>query len=785
MLSFKLSVRNILRTRIYVILNLLGLSIAFSISIFILSFVIREVSFNRSFDNYKRIARPLTIKRQFGWTEPSVSYPLHLRLKDDIPGIEAAAIFRSVRSLNIINGEESIRVRNGYLTTPQILTIFTPEFIYADTVRFGRDPRSILISETLATILFGNIPDPGTVIESTIGGSKESFTIDGVYKDFPVTSAFRPEIMASFDLMKYEFPEGSFFHDFWDHWHMDIFREYVLLEKSADPESVSDRLGNLVADLPENLDYEFTLQPLSKVHLFSSGFANDGGRGDIKFVLLFSAVAVLILVIAISNYIILSIGSSSRRMPEIAIRKIHGAKAAAVRRSVLLESVLICLISLPLAFIISRLSGNAVTQLFNINMELTGPGSFILILLVLLLILFTGIISGSYLAAKLGNTTPLFAVRRSYEKGKGKLLYKTLITIQIIIFVTLLSAALVVLRQINFSKNHDPGFNTDNLIMAYFPSGIVTDFGSFKYELLKSPNIEGVTFGGLLPPTGSSMVTVIRQAEGGEDIRVEGITADFDFINTLGTEIIAGRDFNPDLATDSSATIINQTLARRIGANADNLREIQSPQNVIGIIKDLQVHSVREEIGPMTLQISNPKYISTALIRIYPGTEKTAVEFLGSVFSEYNFSSFSISSYDEIMKGMYGKEARLGYIVMIFGLIALIVALLGVFGLSLFLSNEKRFDTAVFKVFGASARDVVRTNTWRYLAYVGLGNIIAIPLVVIIMNRWLQQFAYKTGISPMIFIITFFLSAIVFLATTFFNTRRLANINPVDNLRQE
>ena len=234
MLNFILSIRNILRSKVYLVLNLLGLSIAFAISIFILSYVIRETSFNRSFENYRRIARPITIKKQFGWTEPSVSYPLHLKLLNDIPGIEAAAILRSVRSLNIAKGEESIRIRNGFYSTRDILRIFTPEFIFADTSRFCSDPGSVFISESFALKYFGEIPGPGKVIEATVGGRKESLIIDGVYKDFPVTSSFKPELLASFDLVKYEFPEGSFFHDFMDHWNKDIFKEYILLDKSAD-----------------------------------------------------------------------------------------------------------------------------------------------------------------------------------------------------------------------------------------------------------------------------------------------------------------------------------------------------------------------------------------------------------------------------------------------------------------------------------------------------------------------------------------------------------------------
>ena len=175
--------------------------------------------------------------------------------------------------------------------------------------------------------------------------------------------------------------------------------------------------------------------------------------------------------------------------------------------------------------------------------------------------MLTGIISGSYLATKLGRITPLFAVKRLSVKGGSSILYKVLITMQIVIFVSLLSASFIVLRQINFAKNIDPGFNSENLVLSEFPSGLTNDYSALRYELLKNPNIESLSFGGLLPPTRSAMVSIIKPADGGQEIRIEGISADFSFIETAGVEIIAGRDFNPDLASDSSAVIINSTLA--------------------------------------------------------------------------------------------------------------------------------------------------------------------------------------------------------------------------------
>lgn len=784
MLKYKFSLRSIARGKIYLLLNLLGLSIAFAIAIFILSYLVRELSYNRNFREYDRIARLLTVKKQFGWTEPSVSYPLHVKLKNDIPGIESASIGRSIRSFQVRVGESDLRIRSAYATTADILDIFTPEFIFASTQKFGDDPSSVLLSETLATKIFGSLPEPGSRLEVNMGGNDIVFNVDGVYRDFPETSSFRPELLASFELMRYEFPEGSFFAGYIDTWSTDLFREFILLEESADWDDVAERIALLADELPDELDYEFTLQPLSRIHLHSANLANDGRRGDIRFVLLFSAVGILILAIAISNYIILSTGASARRVPGISIRKIFGARSIVIKWYVLIESILVCLLSLPVAWVIYKLTYGSVKELFMINIELSVNGRLLVAFMILTLSLLTGLLSGSYLAGILGRTSPLEVFRNSSPGSGGRLLYKILITTQIVIFVSLLSSAMIVLRQINYSKNHDPGFNSDNLVIANFSSGLTSDFSALSYELSRNPAIEELSFGSLLPPTLSAMVTIIKPNEGSADIRVEGISADFNFVSTTGAVLVAGRDFNPSLAADSSASIINETLARSIGADPEKLHEIRSPSNVIGIMRDIQIHSARDEIGPMTLTISKSRYISSLLARVKPGSETEVKEYMVEKLREYNPLYVETETYKEVVESMYGNEARFGTIILVFGIIALVIASMGVFGLSLFLSNEQRFSTAVRRVFGASSRDIIRGNTLRYLVYIALGNIISVPLAVILMNRWLQQFAFRTSISPIIFLGAFTLSALVFIITTLVNTLRLSRINPVDNLGQ-
>ena len=785
MINIRHSIRSLIRGKLYLSLNLVGLSIAFAISFFILSYILREYSTNRHFTNYKRIARVLTVKKTFGWTEPRASYPLHLALKNNIPGIEAATPLRRFRSFVIENDMDALRIRSAYAASSDFFKVFTPDIIFGDPSHFLEDPNSVVITKSLAERIFGELTVQGASLIVRLGSNRINMTVGGLIEDFPETSSIRPELIGSVDLLKYEFPEGSFFGDYIDAWQKDLFNEYILIRPDADFDNIVDAISSYPGELPEGYDYSFTLQPLKRVHLFSAEYTNDGVKGDIKFVILFGSVGLLILVIAISNYIILSIGSSNRRIPEISIRKIFGASASAIRRYVLLESILICLLSVPVAYLITIFSRVAVEDLFNIDMQLQGKAKFILLMLVALLVIFTGALSGAYLSSKLGKTSPLEVLGVKSPGGRGRYLYKILITVQIIIFVSLLSSAFVVLRQLNYSKNIDPGFNSENLIIGEFPSGSINDFDAFRYELKKNPNIIEVSFGGLMPPTQSAMVSVMRPPDGGQEIRFEGVSADFNFIDITGIEIIAGRSFDKRLASDSSAMLINETLAFNLGIDGNTYDTFERLPNIIGIVKDFQIHSVREDIPPLTIQISKPRYISGFMVKYRPGTMEEVIDFIEGVFKEIQPEYLTMLSYGEAVSNLYGKEARLGAIVSIAGTIALLVAMLGVFGLSLFLTNELKFDTAIYRVFGASSYKIIRKNMWRYMLYIGLGNIVSIPLVVIFMSKWLQQFAERISIGPWVFIASFLISAIVFLLTTMLNTLRLANINPVDNLRQE
>ena len=785
MINIRLSFRSLIRGKLYFFLNLAGLSIAFAISFFIISYILREYSINRHFTNYNRIARVLTVKKTFGWTEPSASYPLHLALKKNIPGIEAATPLRRFRSFLIENDKDDLRVRSAYAASSDFFKVFTPDIIFGDPTQFFEDPNSVVITRSLAERISGELPAQGANLIVSLGSNRINMTVGGLIEDFPETSSIRPELIGSVDLLKYEFPEGSFYGDYSDAWQKDLFSEFILIRPDADLDDIVSAMSLFSSEMPEGYDYLFTLQPMKRLHLFSTDYVNDGGKGDIKFVILFGAVGILILIIAISNYIILSIGSSNRRIPEISIRKIFGARTSAIRFYVLMESISICLLSVPAAYLITIFSSEAVEELFNIDMQLVGEEKFILFILVALLVIFTGILSGAYLASKLGNTSPLEVLGVKSAGGRGRSLYKILITVQIIIFVSLLSSAFIVLRQLNYSKNIDPGFNSENLIIGEFPSGIISDFEAFRYELQKNPNIIDLSFGAVLPPTQSAMVSVMRPPDGGQEISFEGVSADFNFINTSGIEIIAGRGFDKNLASDSSAMLINETLALNLGIDGNTFDAFERLPNIIGIVKDFQIHSIREDIPPLTIQISKPRYISSFMVKYRPGTMNEIIDFIEGVFKDIQAEKLSIISYEEAVSNFYGREARLGTIVSVFGTIALLVAMLGVFGLSLFLTNELRYDTAIYRVFGASSKRIVLLNLWRYLFYIGLGNIISIPLVIIFMSRWLQQFAERISIGPWVFISTFLISALVFLATTLFNTLRLAYINPAQNLRQD
>lgn len=783
MISIRLIFRNMLKNRLYLAINITGLSIAFAISSFILLYTIREISFDTVFKNRSRIYRLLTIKEGFNWTEPSISYPLCNKIKSDIPGVEAATVLRRFRSLSAIINNETTVIRSSYASTSDYFRIFTPAVISGDINLFLTQPFSAVITESLSERLFGRYLSPGEKIDLLISGEPVTLEIAGVIADFPETTSLRPELILPAEMLRYEFKAGSFFEDWMDRWEKDIFTGYVMAERSAAGNDITRRINLLADNLPDGFDYSFSLQPLTRVHLYSGSLVNDSRGGDIKLVTLFISVGALILLIAIFNYLLLSIGASVRRGNEIGVRKIFGAATRNIRVQILAESVTVSLFSLPPAYLLLLLFRGRVEDLFNVKMGITGGYNILLTVAVIILVIITGIASGSYLAYRLGGVSPLRILNLRRREKSGGALFRVLVTLQIIIFVTLLSCSWVMLRQIRFSRDMDPGFDSGSLLCVEFPSGMTNNYEILREKLLKRPVFYDITFGNILPPTRSAALTILKPDNGGEDIRVEGVSSDFSFLGTLGLEVIKGRPFNPLISSDSASFMINETLAGMLHYGEPGGQERWGKTEIIGVFRDFRLHSSKENIEPMTLSICEAKYLSSMIVRYNEESYEEAYKFIEETFSEYDPLYLSIRTFREAAEAMYGREARVGAIVIVFGIVALFLALLGVFGLSLFLSNERRYDTALYKVFGATGTEVVTKYTLGWLLFVFAGNLISIPLVIIIMNRWLEQFSVRVEMGPGMFIIALILSSAIFTLTTVINTSRLAGTDPVDNLR--
>ena len=464
MIEIRLIIRSIIRNKSSFIINVIGLSVSFAISLIILSYLTREFSYDRSITNLKRISRVITTREVRGWKEPNISYPMHNKIINDIPGIEAAAIIRDFSSLSITLHENNINVESGYGTTNDYFKVFTPKVILGNQEQFLSDPYSTVLTRSFAEKVYGKIPGIGTELEVNLRGEQLILHVSGIIEDFPETTTIRPEMLLSFTLMRYEFKEGTLMGDFWDRWDQNLFEEYILIEKTSYQKDIANRISLLEKSLPENIDCLFSLQPLCKVHLYSSGLVNTIKGGDIKLARLSILIGLLVLLLATTNFIILSIATIPRKTYQAAIQKIYGSIPFRIVMNIISESLIICIFSVLVAFLLMKVSAGKIEELFGISLGIISNKVFVYIVLVGLLVLCISIISGFYISRRVNNISPKDAIAIRTNSKKGNTFYKILIITQITIFVSLLSSSLLVNNQIRYSLKSDPGYNSKDLI---------------------------------------------------------------------------------------------------------------------------------------------------------------------------------------------------------------------------------------------------------------------------------------------------------------------------------
>ncbi|MCJ7449844.1 MAG: ABC transporter permease [Bacteroidales bacterium] len=783
----KAALRFLKHNKVFAGINIMGLSIALAASFIILLYVINELSYNHCHKNRKSVYRVLNYYKDFNQIMAGTPYVLASALKDEFPQVIKAANARPT-SFQLKLGEEIITVRPAMAAESDIFDIFTIPLTGGSPGKNLLDEmNSLVLSSELAERLFPNENPVGKEIIGLANNKETLFIVKGVFEDIPVNSTFRAQCFINSRWTLDPINESFKVTNADVNWTFDFWNTWILLAKGTDPGEFEKQFRAFEKkNISEDPHNNYSLQNLSDVYLDSENVANTGVKGNIKNVRLFSLIAFLIVLVAAINYIILSTAVSSSRGKEIGIRKTFGAYNDNIRKQLLSESVLLVLLVLPVALVLTWFALPVAGRLFQTRLNIISSNILAYISVYLVVTILIGFFSGIYTSSYLSRLKVMDILKNIIQTGKRKqALRSSLIIIQLVIFCAFVSCTLIIRSQYNYALKKDTGHYTKDILIVELGRNF-KGYSAFINSIKLSPNVimaAGVMNG--LPMLGSMSTMYPHFREPETKIKVEGLAVDYNFIKTMGIPVIAGREFSEEFGSDlTQSVILNETAVKALGIS-DPVGQKLGSQNIIGVVKDFNLHSIHTDIPPLSIDMTD-RYIQQVAVHYKPETLNNILPFIEAEWKKAAPDRpFQYSTIESLIESLYSSEKNLSTIVSIFALFTLLIAAFGLFGLVLFIGRSRTKEIGIKKVFGSSGKAIIYSFLRANIVLVFIASLISVPVTIYFMTKWLNNYSYKTAISPWVFLIAFVISAFVVIATVFFHSYKASRTNPVKALRYE
>lgn len=787
--------RNFKRHLVTSVINMAGLTIGLAGCILMLLWIGDEIRYDRFHERAEHLYRVVN-SLDYGPVAQetyNAAFPLGPALKDEIPEVVDTARLLPVRRLLITHGDKRFYESNFVFADPSFFEMFTFPFLRGDPETALDSPTSLVITRDTALKYFGDADPIGRTL---LANNQNPYTVSGVIENIPQTSHIRFDFMGS---LKRAVSEGARTH--WSGW---FYRTYVQLAPDVDLRALNTKLEAWIAT-QESEASVYSLQPLTDSNLYGIG-----GRGKIRSLSLFSFLAFLVLLVACINYMNLSSARAGCRAKEIGLRKVVGARKANVVRQFLSESIVSSLIALFAAVLLVLLFLPVFNRLAGKELGLESLGSSSILLGILGITVFTGLLAGSYPAFFLASFQPeriLKTASPSRKTGSGSAyLRKTLVVVQFIISIFLIICTTLLYRQMDFIRTNGLGFDTEqvvyvplksqgNLWERYNADRIWSMYTALKQALHQNPYIMSVAAATGLPfgPMGSEFGQLDWPGKEPEtNIEMHHMAVDPGFAETLGLEMVGGRFLSDETGSETQGFVLNQAAVRVIGLEeplGKPFRLLDKSGVIIGVIRDFHYASLRTEINPLVLHAMPYQYWSYrnfVLLRLKPGNlEKTLAsleETWDRVIPEY---PFEFQFLDQDVAEAYGAEQRLEAILRIFTFLAIFISCFGLFGLISFTAELRTKEIGIRKVMGASVPGIVRLLSKEFVVLVALANLIAWPAAYIVMNAWLENFAYRINIGLLSFLLSGVLALVIAVLTIGYQSIKAATADPVVSLRYE
>ena len=787
---FKIALRNLMRHKGYSFIHISGLAIGMACCILIFMWVQDELSFNsyhKNADNIYRVEQDQ--KYSEGTFHINVTpYPCAPVFKDKIPEV--------VNACRIDQTEILFRYKDKAFYETEVVGVdqtyfemFNSEFIKGNPSTALIQPYSIVINDEIAEKFFGREDPIGKTVSIN---NKHDFIVTGVFKKLPHNVSLDFQIAFPFEFFK---DLGSYV----DTWDFNNIYTFVQLNPNANFNSVSKKITSIKREYSPDSTTNFALDQLSQMNLYSR-FGFGQSTGNIKYVYMFSVIAIIVLLIACINFMNLSTARSANRAKEIGLRKVVGVNRSGLIAQFFGESLLLSVIGLIGALIIVVLLLSEFNELTGKEIAISSLSNSSFMIGILLITISTGLIAGIYPALYLSSYKPVSILQGDKTKGKKSSFFrKTLVVVQFSLSVFLIISTIVVYSQIVFMKDKDLGYNKENLIFVNMKGDLYKNYEAIKSEFIKTRGVISVS-GSSYPPhriTANGGGAEWDGKDPNQHVLIGANFVDYNYCSTMNIKILEGRDFSEEFPGDLVANddtvggfLVNEKVVKAMGLNnkqaiGARFDNFGCSGKIVGVMKDFNFKPVNTKIEPIAFALV-PSQLQYIIVQLAAGSVFNSLNNLEQAWEkvEPNYP-FDFKFLDEELDGMYRTEKRMLGLLKYFSIFAIIIACLGLFGLAAFSAEQKTKEIGIRKVLGASELNLTYLLCREFVILVAIANLIAWVFSYYASAKWLEDFAYRIEITPSFFLIAGLLSVVIAIITVSYQSIKAALANPIESLKYE
>ena len=784
---FKIAIRNLVKHKRFTLLNILGLAVGLASFLLILLWVRDELSYDRFHENADDIY--IVFRNNQGKPSGVTSKMLAPALQTDVPEIIDATAFAPLpESFQVYVEYEN----NGFeeeltLAESQFFDIFSFEFISGDYRSAFDDPNSVVMTERMKQKYFGEKDALGESITLTALGQESRLKVTGIMENFPSNSHIQRDFFVPLDFIQR-------YGANWDAWFNQPVFTYIRTTGNVTVPELEQKILDCKQGYYEEERISYSLMPLADIHLHATNVGFFTTTGDIKYVYIFSAIAVIILLIACVNYMNISTALSLRRSRDIGMNKVMGARRTDIIRQYFGETVLLTIVALGCAIVLVELFLPTLDRLTgkSLSVDYFSPQ---LVITLVLTTLVTSLISGFYPAIFMSGFQPIRILQEKFVRGSSNHnLRRGLIIFQFALSIIIIVSTITVMNQLSYIRNSNLGYDKEHVVALRLKDDISGQYTAFKNRLLSNTAILSMTRSEPVDASSLGRTEGVEWPGKEEKFNTWLLHVDYDFAETYLIEMQSGRFYSREHPSDeTSAYVVNQAAAREMGFTSPVGSELTvwgRTGSIIGVVKDFNFASLHHAIEPVILRIPTPDqrpiYYREISIRYQSGTAHSSLEFIRDTWqSFFPDEPFDYYYFDNKLNASYDADFRMGTVFWCFSVLAIFIACLGLYGLTAFTIEQTQKDIGVRKVLGASIPDIALLFSKHYVWLIVLANLLAWPVAWYAMNRWLQNFAYRIDITVWPFLLAGFGVLVIALLTINWQAIRAATANPVEALRYE